>query len=469
VHLLLLVVLYACMAAACAWAYRAAPVFGAIVTAGTAIRLVVGVGLVAISYYRWPILQPLQTGDGYWAIAPDARVYFQLAADAARLPPGSIIGGSPSPTYVLALSLWFRVLGATVTNGVVFNVACYVVAAMVIVRLATDRQRQLGIIALCCVSFSPALVLTSTQVLKDAFFAMLIVVGCASAIVVLRAAGHSLSAQPGRVAIGVALTAAAVAAMAGVRAYFALFVWLAVAGGLVAAVWTADSARRVRVAGFAASMLVVLWCAFAVGADAYYTYYQELIARTTGINLSMRALLPSGGAPVSSGNSSALGERLNSLRDGFLGSGGATGFGVHHTHGGRRTATDVAEDLGTGIAVTFVPISALKLAHMVTFEGGRGLLVLTDADTLFIDLTLLAIGVMLFQAGAVSRRDVAAVVFLIVLSAVSTLIVAYVVTNFGTLFRLRLLATLPAWLAPLAIVGMQRHSNPSAHRHTATI
>src|SRR6476619_1530925 len=93
VHVVLLVALYACMAAACAWAYRQSPVFGAVVFAGTAIRLVGGVGLVAISYYHWPVLQSRQAGDGYWAIAPDARVYFQLAADAARLPPGSIIGG----------------------------------------------------------------------------------------------------------------------------------------------------------------------------------------------------------------------------------------------------------------------------------------------------------------------------------------------------------------------------------------
>jgi len=451
VHVVLLVALYACMAAACAWAYRESPVFGAVVAAGTAIRLVGGVGLVAISYYHWPVLQSLQTGDGYWAIAPDARVYFQLAADAARLPPGSIIGGSPSPTYVLALSLWFRVFGATVTNGVVFNVACYVVAAMAIVRLAGDRLRRLGAIALCCVSFSPALVLTSTQVLKDAFFAMLIVVGCASAIVVLRGAADSLSAQPGRVATGVALAAAAVAAMAGVRAYFALFVWIAVAGGLVTAVWIADSRRRGRVAAFAASVLVVLWCAFAVGADTYYTYYQELIARTTGINVSMRALLPSGGVPPSVSPGSALVERLNSLRDGFLGSGGATSFGLNHAQAGRRSVAEMAEDLATGLAVSLVPITALKTAGIVSFDGGRGLLTLTDLDTLFIDATLLLIGVAMARSGDVSRRDVASIVFVAALAVISAVVVAYVVTNFGTLFRLRLVAAIPAWLGTLTI------------------
>src|SRR4029079_12242066 len=130
-------------------------------------------------------------------------------------------------------------------------------------------------------------------------------------------------------------------------------------------------------------------------------------------NLSMRALLPSGGAPISTANGGGLGERLNSLRDGFLGSRGRTNFGVRHAQGSKRRVTDMAEDLATGLAVTFVPISALKLSGVIAFEGGRGLLMVTDADTLFIDLTLLAICVVLFQAGAVSRGDVASLVFVI--------------------------------------------------------
>ena len=47
-----------------------------------------------------------------------------------------------------------------------------------------------------------------------------------------------------------------------------------------------------------------------------------------------------------------------------------------------------------------------------------------------------------------SMKTILAAATLAVLSAV---VVAYVVTNFGTLFRLRLLAAVPAWLAPLAL------------------
>jgi hypothetical protein len=240
--------------------------------------------------------------------------------------------------------------------------------------------------------------------------------------------------------------------MAGVRAYFALFVWIAVAAGLFAALCSVERARRGAFVTFAALVLIVLWSAFAVGADAYYTYYQDLIARTTGINLSLSAWMPAGrGRPTAPADPSALPERLATLRDGFLGSGGATNFGMHRNRGPRPSVGEVAADLATGVGVMFVPITALKAVGVVSFDGGRGLLTLTDADTLFIDLTLLAIVATMFQAGAFSRRDVASIVFVAVLSVIATLVVGYVVTNFGTLFRLRLLATLPAGLAAVAI------------------
>jgi hypothetical protein len=449
VHALLLIVFYLCTAAACVWSWHKAPAYGVVVVAGIVIRLIGGVGLVAISYYHWPILQPLQTGDGFWAIAPDARVYFQLAADAAYLPPGSIIGGSPSPTYVLALSLWFRAVGATVTNGVVFNVACYVVAAVVIVRVASERLRRMGVIALFAFSFSPALVLTSTQVLKDAFFAMLIVICCAAAVVILRCASESLAAGGGRLATAVGTACAAIAVMAGVRAYYALFVWLAVACGFVVALWAAHPTRRLGVAAFAATMLVVLWCAFAVGADAYYPYYRDLIARTTGINLSLTALTGGAGRGASLGAGS-LGTALTSVREGFIDSGGGTNIG---SRGKRQSARflDVVDNVSTGIAATFVPISVLRAASLINFNGGRGLLIITDVDTLFVDATMVLIFAALYSAVPLSRNDVPSLVCLVTLFVITTGIVTYVVTNYGTLFRLRTMIAAALWLSPLTV------------------
>jgi len=79
------------------------------------------------------------------------------------------------------------------------------------------------------------------------------------------------------------------------------------------------------------------------------------------------------------------------------------------------------------------------------------LLAITDLDTLFLDVTLLAIAIAIFRLHGVTRYNVASLVLVVTLAAISAVVVAYAVTNFGTLFRLRLLTAVPAWLAPLAL------------------
>ena len=66
-------------------------------------------------------------------------------------------------------------------------------------------------------------------------------------------------------------------------------------------------------------------------------------------------------------------------------------------------------------------------------------------------MTLLAIAIAIFRLHGVTRYNVASLVLVVTLAAISAVVVAYVVTNFGTLFRLRLLTAVPAWLAPLAL------------------
>lgn len=452
-HLLFLLVVCLCLIAACGWAYRRSPAWGVIVAIGAILRLSSGWCLLAISYFHWPIFQSIQSGEGFWAVAPDARVYYDMAAAAARQPTLSIAAGSPSPVYVLALAIWFRAAGATLVSAVVFNAACYVIAALAIILITSLSARRLGTFVLFSFSFSPALLLTSTQVLKDPFFAMLVVMACVSSILIFRYSHFSLSEHPSRLATGVLVALAAMAAMGGVRAYYAVFVWVAVACALFASLWTVQRRHRATFAAFAVTVLPLLWCAFAVGANAYYPYYRDLIARTTGVNLSISALTSYGNktvAPVLA-DVGELGTTLHSVRMGFIGSGGGTNLTSRSAHQSDANVQQEFGDLAVGVAALFVPISALRAASVVTFNGGRGLLAITDIDTLFLDVTLFAIGVAMVRARGVARRDLAPIFFVVALVVISTVIVAYVVTNFGTLFRLRLLIAVPAWLAPLAL------------------
>jgi hypothetical protein len=86
----------------------------------------------------------------------------------------------------------------------------------------------------------------------------------------------------------------------------------------------------------------------------------------------------------------------------------------------------------------------------VEVSGGRGLLFLTDVDTLFIDVTILAALVLLWMRWPTVRRHAPYVTFTLMLGCLTALLLAYVVTNFGTLFRLRMLTVVPFWLLLLA-------------------
>ncbi len=101
-----------------------------------------------------------------------------------------------------------------------------------------------------------------------------------------------------------------------------------------------------------------------------------------------------------------------------------------------------------GMLMMFIPTSLQRLFGTSVVSGGRGLLALTDIDTLFFDAVL----VIAFATTVGHRRSYHNSVF--VLALLLTLVIAlpmiYTVTNFGTLFRLRGMVLGTAALLPLA-------------------
>ena len=69
--------------AACRWLHRRSTLCARIVVAGLLLRAVVTLFLFWTSYLNLPILRPLQTGGGFWALAVDAPVYYEAAFNAA--------------------------------------------------------------------------------------------------------------------------------------------------------------------------------------------------------------------------------------------------------------------------------------------------------------------------------------------------------------------------------------------------
>ena len=257
----------------------------------------------------------------------------------------------------------------------------------------------------------------------------------------------------------------AIYGIAGIRAYYALLMCAAYTVAFVMVCLIAAKGRRVSVAGLGIGSLVVIYLAFRLGAGPYYDGYKQLAANTFPDVPAAFGYVPGApgapGAPgpavsstfnetpvASSVEPSGL-ESILTFRNGFVRSGGGTNLAATDSGMDLR---NVVVDVSRGLLATFVPISLLEALSIVSLDGGGGFLAVTDADTLFLDLGLIAVGTIIWRDRRRLRGGLPAMAFLALLAIVSALLLGYVVTNYGTLFRLRLLAVVPAWLTPLAIL-----------------
>jgi hypothetical protein len=233
-------------------------------------------------------------------------------------------------------------------------------------------------------------------------------------------------------------------------------VWLSIGAGLATSFCALSSGRRLPFATFSGVVLIVLWAAFIMGAGAYYQYYGRLLTKISGIRIPVIS-----GVRETSGGSvgfedpdpMALAYSLASIRDGFVASGGSTNL-VRERRGTAAVGPkEVLVDVGVGLAAVYVPISILRATRLVTFDGGRGFLTLTDCDTLFLDFTMVAVLAVLWRWRVAMKENLPAVVCFAALTLISAVVIAYAVTNFGTLFRLRLMIATPGWMLLLTIAG----------------
>ena len=463
-HVASSVLVIAMLIRVCLWIGSRSRILGLIVWSGVALRLAAGLGLFMISYTDSAFLRGVHTGDGFWSLAPDARVYYDHAARVGASGWSAVSGGDPSPLFSRALGYWFVALGTHVPSAIMFNLACYVATCAVLVYTCRQELRgkgwplQSGATAAAVVvmfTYSPMLVLTSTQVLKDTFFALLIVLACLGTVANLTSLRTEPEVRYSAFGASLLVIFTTVYGIAGIRAYYALLMCAAYTAAFVLVCLFAAKGRRVSVAGLGIGSLVVIYLAFRLGAGPYYDWYMLVAANTLGYAPAPAVSSTSNGTPAAASVEPGGGS-IVTFRDGFVRSGGntnlaATDSGTDATDSG-MDLRNVVVDVGRGLLATFVPISLLEALSIVSLNGGGGFLAVTDADTLFLDLGLIAVGAIIWRDRRRLRGGLPAMAFLALLAIVSALLLGYVVTNYGTLFRLRLLAVVPAWLTPLAIL-----------------
>ena len=116
-----------------------------------------------------------------------------------------------------------------------------------------------------------------------------------------------------------------------------------------------------------------------------------------------------------------------------------------------------------GLVIFFVPISLVELIAGVDVGGGRGLLHVTDIDTVFLDGAVLSMFALLWTRRHAIGDRLPFVVFCLILFGITAALLGYSVTNFGTLWRMRPMIVIPLWV--LAVALSQRGETPRVAAH----
>jgi hypothetical protein len=463
-----------------------APLLGAIMALGIISRAVIGIALFWISYLDLRFLRSLHSGDGFWALVPDARGYYGAALTYVDDASSTHVTNA-SPMFVKTLAAWMHLVGWSPASGLFFNVSLYALLCVIVVRACRPaRKWDAQIVCASCVgpvSIAPVLLVHDSQLLKDEAFVFLVAVTCLSVLALLRVPTGTARRPVDQwiLVAGLASLGAGAFVISEIRLYFTALVFVCLLPAAILYVWRSTSAELRRSLAVALATLAVASMGPAWAWSAKF-HRQRAAPKSAAATLhSTTATVPplhsrQSGRPILDGMPDrrlqvsglapweAMLGRLRDARADFAGSGGATNIvGAPETDSGFVRPTLI------GLTTLFVPISIVKALGWVDFPGGRGLLWVTDVDTALLDLSMLTCVALV----VVRRRSIGPnrpyVWYAASLALVTGVLLAYVVTNFGTLFRLRLMMAVPVWMLPLATVYSPWSSegsttNPSSPR-----
>jgi hypothetical protein len=444
--------------------------FARIVTAGFLVRAIGAQTLFWISYLRLPFLRSLQVGNGYWFFAMDGPAYLASAEEMLRRGVPSPFSISPvyaSQVFVMVLALCVAAFGLVASVAILLNCASYLAACLLLQRIGSPARLP-RLVALAAISFGPGTILWSLQPLKDTLFLVLVVAFVAACF-----AWQETWRQRERPVSALAIAAAilgVVYALAGLRWYFAATLWGFSALFLFACALSAP--RRVRALLSGGTLFLLLAVAVRLGAGGDMVPFVNFVGRTIRPEAPITA-------PVTS-----IPKYIAEVRRGFETTPGATTIATAPLSTAQvapPVTTPVATPVATsatpppqpqpsqppsappqttsdrmmaGAVAMLVPHSIAQRLGLIDVRGGRGLWLFADADTVVFVLVHLFSVVYCAAALRVRRVRVTPLfVLLVLVFAMTAIPMAYSVSNFGTLFRLRqmlytLAAILPLTLAP---------------------
>jgi hypothetical protein len=485
------------------WVARRSTVIGAIFAAGVLTRIFFGVTLFYISYLQLPIGTSLQAGGGFWTLTADAQGYYELAADTIRTGVPIHDASVPSPFFIRTLALFMRIVGVSPLAGMFLNLCVYagvVVAIVSSFRPINNWRRDLPCIAaIAAYSFSPVILIHATQPLKDELSSALVITACLGVLALRRLIYGNRLINVWTLA-GLVAFFLATFGSAGIRWYFALLFWGLCAATLVlCGLWRRTTSFPTYALGVATA-LAVGWLGLWAGAGPYYPIMRAYVTLgpshlSTVTQLSRRGFLMSGGGTnlvVPLRDDPAEGRahekdlvkrqwdaekdlwrsapppppRLGTAKGG-VDAERARRVLEEQNEAARAIPVRLMEHLrvaATGLSFVFLPSSVAGSLLGTKIAGGRGLMPVADLDTVLQDITMILIAVLLWRRRQLIGDRIPLVVFGILVSAASAVLLAYVVTNFGTMWRLRSLAAIPFWMIGIALSPEPERSSGESPR-----
>lgn len=503
----------------------ASPLVFWLITAGFLVRAIGGEIGFWISYLNLPVARSLQIGRGLWVFALDAIGYFDRAATTASAGVPAIIHLDKtlgSAFYVQVLATSILAFGAVTSVALLVNLAAYL-GTCAVVRSFRDLSGEKPVaVSIALISFSPACIVWSVQPLKDTSFLFLV----AAMFGALRLWQQTFESDRLLRFVPLLLVMASLLyGISGIRWYFGFSIFAAAA--ILSPMVIVRSRSRVVTSLAAVALIVVLGASFLAGSGPYAPTplrnamlfkwkakpNESPAQLVSTLDESRRAFDSSSGATMI-----GAGKVLQEIDT----KAGAKGQVVVAT----RVADDVYRRPGAKLPVTAAipaeeeteavakpPVSgastkvaskaaatpppaptvvvpgsragriiagtaALALPHaiaerigLVHVGGGRGMWLLIEMDTLVFDIAL--VFAIVGFVGALRRRALNSPVFWIIgiVTAMIAGALAYTVSNFGTLFRLRDMVFLGLTLLPLAAAAGSRQTAEepdAAHAHRRT-
>ncbi|HXA19059.1 MAG TPA: hypothetical protein VN380_18855 [Thermoanaerobaculia bacterium] len=421
---------------------------GRIAGAGLILRAFAAQVLFWVSYLRLPVARRLQDGDGFWKFAIDSQIYFGDSWILLGKGWHSLILVNrtlPSPAFLQVFAVFLMLFGAVASVGALLNLFAYWACCEAVLRLGRleGSSRRPTLIALAALSFSPSLVLWSTQPLKDAFFLSVVavfVMACAQ----WRKGWLAAGARWRPLASSFVLLIVTLYAIVGIRWYFGILMCLVSFPFLLV---TAVQSRRRVVTGIVNALLFLLMLQVVLFVGGPY------------LPAPLARMLKGAGAPTEAAQN--LVSVVEKSRRGFDAAGGMSqiqeGEALAHVdrtmppepevetespadarqlqHAGSVPRSIIGR-ITAGMAAVVVPrfiSESLGIIHV----GGGGLWPVVEADTLLFDMLLLiVIFTVVSAAPAGGLRDPSFWLVALMTGGIAILL-TYTISNFGTLFRHR--------------------------------